>query len=84
VLRPRLAGANFAQIRQTPISILNTTYDTETYSYWLARLIAAFVINGQLVAAETADAWLNDLAKAHEADEYMFCSMAVVTCAVAD
>jgi len=83
VLRPRLVAAGFAVVRQSPVSILNTTYDTDTYSYWLARLVAAFVVERQLVAAETAAAWLDDLTDAVERDEYMFCSMAVVTCAVA-
>ena len=83
VLRPRLAAADFAVVRQSPVSILNTTYNMETYSYWLARLVAAFVVERQLVAPEIAAAWLDDLADAVERDEYMFCSMAVVTWAVA-
>ena len=70
-------------VRQSPVSILNTTYDMDTYSYWLARLVAAFVVERQLVAPETAAAWLDDLADVVERDEYMFCSMAVVTWAVA-
>jgi len=83
VLRPRLARASFAQPRQAAASILNTAYDTDTYSYWLARLIAAFVVDDRHVPSDTADAWLGDLAAAHAAGEYMFCSTAVVTCAVA-
>jgi SAM-dependent methyltransferase len=82
-LRPRLAAAGFVEVRQSPVSILNTTYDTDTYSYWLARLVTAFLIERQLVGPETAAAWLNDLADAAERHEYMFCSMAVVTRAVA-
>ena len=81
VLRPRLASTDLAVVRQTPVTILNTTYDVETYSYWLARLIAAFVVDRQLVASETAAGWLKDYA--FERNEYMFCSMAVVTCALA-
>jgi hypothetical protein len=77
----KTGGSNVPHL--VAISILNTTHDTETYSYRLGRLIAAFVANGQLVAPETADVWLDDLEKAHEVHEYMFCSMAVVTCAVA-
>jgi arsenite methyltransferase len=83
VLRPRLEAAGFVAVRQSPVSILNTTYDTDTYSYWLAHLVAAFVVESQLAAPETAAAWLDDLADAVERDEYMFCSMAVVTSAVA-
>jgi arsenite methyltransferase len=83
VLRPRLAAAGFAVVRQSPVSILSAAHDTSTYSYWLARLAAAFVVERQLVAPEAAAAWLDDLADAVERDEYMFCSMAVVTCAVA-
>ena len=82
VLRPRLASTGLAVVRQTPGTILNTTYDVETYS-WLAKLIAAFVVDRQLVASETAAGWLKDLDDAFERNEYMFCSMAVVTCALA-
>ena len=69
----------FGNVRQSPVSVLNTTYDTQTYSYWLARLIAAFVVERHLVTESTARLWLDDLAEAYAHDSYMFCSMAVVT-----
>jgi arsenite methyltransferase len=78
-LRCLLVGAGFSDVQQSPVSILNTTYDAETYSFWLARLIAAFVVAQQLVPQSTATAWLDDLAEAQAYNEYMFCSMAVVT-----
>ena len=64
------------------VSVLNTTYDTQTYSYWLARLIAAFVVERHLVTESTARLWLDDLAEAYAHDSYMFRSMAVVTWAL--
>ena len=79
VLRSSLSRSDFSTIQQSPVAILNTTYDTETYSYWLARLIAAFVVERKLVTGEAAEAWLSDLAKANELNEYMFCLIAVVT-----
>lgn len=82
VLRSFLSRSGFSAVQQSLVTILNTTYDTETYSYWLARLIAAFVAERNLVTGEAAEAWLSDLTKANELNEYMFCSTAVVTRAV--
>ena len=79
VLRSLLVEEGFSDVQQSPVSVLNTTYDTQTYSYWLARLIAAFVAERQLVAESIAAAWLDDLAEAFAHNSYMFCSMAVVT-----
>ena len=36
-------------------------------------------LSGKLVTGEAAEAWLSDLAKANELNEYMFCLIAVVT-----
>jgi ubiquinone/menaquinone biosynthesis C-methylase UbiE len=82
VLRALLAQAGFSGIRQSGVSILNTTYDAETYSYWLARLLAVFAVEQRLLPSDEAEQWLEDLAEAARRDEYLFCSMAVVTEAV--
>lgn len=82
VLRAFLLDAGFSEIHQSPVSILNTTYDQETYSYWLARLMAAFAAERQSMTEAAAEQWLEDLAEAQRRNEYMFCSIAVVTRAV--
>jgi ubiquinone/menaquinone biosynthesis C-methylase UbiE len=79
VLRALLADAGFSGIHQSAVSILNTTYDTATYSYWLARLIAAFAVERQLLAPDATEQWLEDLADAARCNKYLFCSIAVVT-----
>lgn len=79
VLRARLIKGCFSTINQRAVSLLNTTYDTATYSYWLARLIAAFVVERHLLPQEAAEQWLEDLAETARRDEYLFCSIAVVT-----
>ena len=77
-----VARAGFSGIHQSPVSILNTTYDQETYSYWLARLMAAFAAERQFMTEAAAEQWLEDLAGAQRRNEYMFCSIAVVRQAV--
>lgn len=79
VLRARLIKGGFSTINQSAVSILNTTYDTTTYSYWLARLIAAFVVQRRLLPQDAIEHWLEDLAETARRDEYLFCSIAVVT-----
>jgi hypothetical protein len=79
VLRALLIKAGFWTINQRAVSLLNTTYDAATYSYWLTRLIAAFVVERHLLPQDATEQWLEDLAETARRDEYLFCSIAVVT-----
>ena len=79
VLRALLIKAGFSTVNQRAVSLLNTTYDTAAYSYWLAQLITAFVVERHLVPQDAAEQWLEDLAETARRNEYLFCSIAVVT-----
>ena len=78
-IRPLLADAGFSEVCQEPVAVLNCRYDDQTYSYWLAKLIAAFVTARELVSKDEAARWLEDLAAIGHRNEYLFCSTAVVT-----
>jgi ubiquinone/menaquinone biosynthesis C-methylase UbiE len=78
-IRPLLADAGFSEIHQEPVAVLNCRYDDQAYSYWLARLVAAFVTGRGLVSKDEAAHWLEDLAATNYRNEYFFCSTAVVT-----
>ena len=78
-LRALLAQARFGDVQQTPVALLNTRYDEKAFSYWLARVIAAFACGQKLVSEDDAAQWLADLAFVTERNEYLFCSTAVVT-----
>ena len=78
-IRPLLADAGFSEVCQEPVAVLNCRYDDQTYSYWLAKLIAAFVTARGLVSKDEAAHWLEDLAAIGHRNEYLFCSTAVVT-----
>lgn len=81
VLRALLLQSGFEEVRQSSISVLNTTYDANAFSYWLSRLIAAFVVQRQLVPQQVAEEWLQDLAHVRDHDEYVFSSTAIISCA---
>jgi arsenite methyltransferase len=78
-IRPLLADAGFSEIHQEPVAVLNCRYDDQAYSYWLAKLMVAFVTARGLVSKDEAAHWLEDLAAIGHRNEYLFCSTAVVT-----
>ncbi len=67
------------EIRQEPFTILNQAYSEAEFSYWNARLIAAFVTKQGLVSADVADQWFEDLQDIADEGAYHFCSTAVLT-----
>jgi SAM-dependent methyltransferase len=68
--------------RQTPIAILNTSYNPASFSYWVAQVIRPFVVNRQSVTEEEAAEWFDELAKLEETGAYFFCITPVLTEAV--
>lgn len=64
---------------QEPFTILNQAYSEAEFSYWNARLIAAFATKQGLVSAEVADLWFEDLQGVADLGAYHFCSTAVLT-----
>ena len=69
-LRLRAAGFKVEEVRIVPI--LNTAYDAATFSYNIARLIAAFVPGHGGVSDGEAKEWLDDLVALQHQGRYFF------------
>ncbi|MEM9358038.1 MAG: methyltransferase domain-containing protein [Pseudomonadota bacterium] len=80
VLPGRLRSTGLVRdVLQKPFTILNQTYSEAEFSYWNARLIAAFVTKQGLVPVDVADQWIGDLQDVADQGAYHFCSTAVLT-----
>src|SRR5262249_42388156 len=66
ILAARLRRAGIQPLRQTPIAILNTSYNPASFSYWVAHIIRRFVVSRQLVTEGVAAEWLDELSKLSE------------------
>ena len=82
ILAARLRRAGIEPLRQTPIPILNTSYNSASFSYWVAQVIKAFVVSRQRVTEAEAAEWFDELAKLEETGAYFFCITPVLTEAV--
>ena len=71
-LGPRLRQAGFILKEQRVIPQFNATWDPDSYSYQIARLISAFVPGRKGVREADARAWLEDLRRTGELGEYFF------------
>jgi len=82
ILAAGLRRARIQPLRQTPIPILNTSYNPASFSYWVAQVIRPFVVSRQSVTEEEAAEWFDELAKLEENGAYFFCITPVLTEAV--
>ena len=71
-LAPRLRAAGFEVREVRIVPILNTAYDATTFSYNIAKLIAAFVPGHGGISEDEASQWLNDLAELQRQGRYFF------------
>jgi len=69
-------------LRQTPIAILNTSYNPASFSYWVAQIMRPFVVSRQSVTEEEAGGWFDEFAKLEENGAYFFCITPVLTEAI--
>jgi hypothetical protein len=69
-------------IRQAPVPVLNMSYHANSFSYWLARMIRAFVVGRQGVTEVEAGAWLNEFEELERKGEYFFTSTPIITEAI--
>jgi hypothetical protein len=82
ILGAQLRQAGLEPLRQTPIPMLNRSYHGHSFSYWVARLIQAFVVGRQVITAVEAEAWLQEFDALEQQGAYFFCSMPILTEAV--
>ena len=82
ILGVRLRQAGLEPLRQTPLPLLNRSYHGHSFSYWIARLMQAFVVGRQAVTAAEAEAWLQEFEALEQQDAYFFCLTPILTEAV--
>ncbi len=59
--------------RRGVLPLLNPEYHENTFSYWLAKIIGAFVVGRKDLTSEDVDDWLADLEVLGEEGAYFFC-----------
>jgi len=77
-----LVKAGFSTITQSPLPLLNRNYRPDDFGYWLAQIIATFAVQRGTATEDGVAHWLRDLSEMGARNEYLFCSLAVVTSAV--
>jgi arsenite methyltransferase len=82
ILGPRLRRVGLQPLRQTPVPILNTSYNPASVSYWVARSIRSSVVGRQNVTEAEAMEWFDEFPKLEESGAYFFCLTPVLTEAV--
>lgn len=82
-LRPLLSASGFQVVRQSPVTIINGSYNEDVFAYWLARLMLAYAKGRDLISSAEADLWIEELEIAEKAGSFLFCSIPVLTLATA-
>ena len=78
----RLTEAGLKPLAQRPLPILNTSYNENSFSYWLAKMTSSFVSGRNSVTADDASNWLAEFSELDEKGEYFFCATPVITEAI--
>ena len=81
-LKARLASVGIKPQRQTALTILENSYNQNSFSFWLAKMIAAFVAGRQPITPEEADGWLSEFDSLEQSGEYFYSATPVITEAV--
>jgi len=79
VLGARLRQVGLQPFRQTPVPVLNTSYNANRLSYWTARLVAPFVQSRQALTADEAAAWFQEFEVLEQQGAYFFCVTPILT-----
>lgn len=67
----RSANLGVKQIKALPL--LNYSYDENAFSYWMPKIIGAFVVGRQGVEQEDVDNWQSGLDHLGKTGDYFFC-----------
>lgn len=79
ILSARLRQAGMQPLRQVSVPILNSSYHQNSFSYWGARLIHAFVVGQGVLPVADADAWLSEFDALEQAGTYFLSSTPILT-----
>jgi ubiquinone/menaquinone biosynthesis C-methylase UbiE len=81
VLVAALRKAGLQPVHQRAVPIINTSYNDNCFSTWLAKMVARYVVDRGIARDEAKD-WLAEFAILEQRGEYFFCSTPVLTEAV--
>lgn len=79
MLPGELRRAGFLPVRQAPVPVLNESYDADRYSYWLARIVRAFILGNHAAEAEDVAAWFGEFDDLQKQGAYFCCITPVLT-----
>lgn len=82
ILGAKLINIGLQPIRQSPMSFLNRSYHRNSFSFWAARVIRAFVKSKPQISAEEIDAWFDEFDLLEQQHAYFFCLTSVLTEAI--
>ena len=82
ILPARLRQAGIEPLHQTPTTIINLSYNENTFSFWLARLMKQFLIGKNLLSQELVDRWIDEFDELEKEGAYAFYSTPVITVAM--
>jgi ubiquinone/menaquinone biosynthesis C-methylase UbiE len=81
-MQARLADVGLKPRSQIALPVLNTSYNENSFSYWGAKMIAAFVAGHQAIKAGDAESWLSEFDDLEAKGAYFFSSTPVITEAI--
>lgn len=81
MLPAALRGIGFGDIRQEAALVVNNSYHQNAFSYWLAKLVVAFVVGKGLISEQDVNRWLASLEQAQAEESYFFSSVPIITTA---
>ncbi|MBT3312114.1 MAG: methyltransferase domain-containing protein [Desulfobacterales bacterium] len=78
-LPSKLRKIGMKAVIQKPLSILNMSYNENSYSYWIAKGIKQFVLGRELVDVAEVEDWFEEFEKLEREGAFFFCSTSVIT-----
>jgi SAM-dependent methyltransferase len=82
ILGPALRRAGFQPLRQQGVPIINTSYNENRISIWIARLAANYALGRGVVNEDEINAWLSEFPELDTKGEFFFSTTTVLTEAI--
>ena len=82
MLTARLRRAGFEPTGQQATPIINLSFNENSFSYWLAKLMARFLTGKGLVDPDVVNAWLAEFDERERQGAYAFYSTPIITTAM--
>ncbi len=79
ILPARLRQAGIETLYQTPVPIINLSYNENAFSYWAARLMRHFLIGKNLIDEAVLNLWIDEFDELEKQGAYAFYSTPIIT-----